>query len=606
MYTSGSTGHAEGRPDRAPLDHPARRTRRLRAARRRHALPARRAARLRRVDARALGPAAPRRRVRDLRRSGADRARARARDRRARRDHGVAHRGAVQLGRRRGSAPAVRACASSTPAARRCRRATCGARSRRCRRPSSSTATARPSARRSRRRTRSRATPRPTLPIPIGGPIADTQCYVLEPRRRSRCRPGIVGELYVGGLGVARGYLARPELDAERFVARSLGRRRAAVPHRRSRALAARRHARLPRPRRPPGQDPRLPHRARARSRRGSARCPACASCAVMIARRRPVRASGSSRTSCRAPTRAPRRRRARRCCAPRSARVLPDFMVPATFVSLAALPVTANGKLDRAELPAPTSARPELAQPYRAPSGEREAAICRAFADVLGLDQVGALDDFFELGGNSLLVAAAARAAARGGPARDLAGDRSSRRRRRPRSPARSTASPRPAAPPARAGERARPGRRRGRSRSRSSAFAGRFPGAADVEAFWENLCDGRESIRRFAPGELDPSIPAAHRDRSGVRARARRARRRRAVRRRLLRHLAARGAADRSAAPPLPRDVVARARARRLRARDRARADRRLRRHVQRDVLPAAPRAAARRQRTGSASWP
>src|SRR5262249_1787270 len=68
--------------------------------------------------------------------------------------------------------------------------------------------------------------------------------------------------------------------------------------------------------------------------------------------------------------------------------KLLPEFMVPATFVSLDALPVTANGKLDRAKLPAPTTARPELAQPYRAPASERETTICAAFAHVLGIDQ--------------------------------------------------------------------------------------------------------------------------------------------------------------------------------------------------------------------------
>src|SRR6185369_8194716 len=60
------------------------------------------------------------------------------------------------------------------------------------------------------------------LPIPIGGPIADTQIYVLN-RAAQPVPVGIIGELYVGGLGVARGYLARPELDAERFVADHLG-----------------------------------------------------------------------------------------------------------------------------------------------------------------------------------------------------------------------------------------------------------------------------------------------------------------------------------------------------------------------------------------------
>src|SRR6185369_4396448 len=84
-------------------------------------------------------------------------------------------------------------------------------------------------------------------------------------------------------------------------------------------------------------------------------------------------------------------------------ASALPDFMVPAAFVKLDRLPITANGKLDRAALPAPPRSRPDLAQPFQAPSGDLERAICAAFADVLKLPSVGALDGFFELGGDSL-----------------------------------------------------------------------------------------------------------------------------------------------------------------------------------------------------------
>ena len=84
-------------------------------------------------------------------------------------------------------------------------------------------------------------------------------------------------------------------------------------------------------------------------------------------------------------------------------ARELPASMVPATFLRVDALPRTATGKVDRAALPEPGHARPELEEPFREPSGETESAVADAFALVLGLDRVGADDDFFELGGDSL-----------------------------------------------------------------------------------------------------------------------------------------------------------------------------------------------------------
>jgi len=83
----------------------------------------------------------------------------------------------------------------------------------------------------------------------------------------------------------------------------------------------------------------------------------------------------------------------------------LPDYMIPSAFVGLASLPLTPAGKLDKAALPAPDGARPELGDDYLAPSTPTEERLAEIWAEVLGVDRVGAADNFFELGGYSLLA---------------------------------------------------------------------------------------------------------------------------------------------------------------------------------------------------------
>ena len=83
----------------------------------------------------------------------------------------------------------------------------------------------------------------------------------------------------------------------------------------------------------------------------------------------------------------------------------LPDYMVPAAFVMLDALPLTPNGKVDRRVLPEPGSVSPELETPYVAPRTEVESAIVAIWKEVLHVEKVGVHDNFFDLGGHSLLM---------------------------------------------------------------------------------------------------------------------------------------------------------------------------------------------------------
>jgi acyl carrier protein len=86
----------------------------------------------------------------------------------------------------------------------------------------------------------------------------------------------------------------------------------------------------------------------------------------------------------------------------------LPVYMVPSRFVLLSKLPLTSNGKIDRAALPSARTQRPHMETPFRAPQSEMERNLQKVFQDVLNIDSVGVDDDFFALGGNSLRVAEA------------------------------------------------------------------------------------------------------------------------------------------------------------------------------------------------------
>ncbi|SEL65288.1 non-ribosomal peptide synthase domain TIGR01720/amino acid adenylation domain-containing protein, partial [Nitrosovibrio tenuis] len=237
----------------------------------------------------------------------------------------------------------------------------------------------------------------PLLP-PIGRPIANTSIHLLD----SGLRPvpiGVPGEMYIGGDNLARGYLNRPELTAEKFVA---GPGYPEVRLYRTSDLA--RYL-------PDGNIEflgRLDHQVKVRGFRvepGEVEAVLATHSAVreaaVVARQdepgdRRLVAYVVPRTETR-----PTAGELRQYLQER----LPEYMVPAAFVSLDRLPITPSGKTDRRALPAPDRARPDLGRAPILARTEHEARIARIWAEVLGLDTVGIEDNFFELGGHSLLA---------------------------------------------------------------------------------------------------------------------------------------------------------------------------------------------------------
>ncbi|QRN95171.1 non-ribosomal peptide synthase/polyketide synthase [Archangium violaceum] len=235
---------------------------------------------------------------------------------------------------------------------------------------------------------------------PIGAPLANVQLYVLD----AGLRPvpvGVAGELCLGGVGLARGYLGRPELTAEKFIPHPFGTEPGARLYRTGDRVRRRADGMLEFLGRIDTQVKVRGFRIELGEVEAVLQEHPWVREAVVVARGE----AGQDKRLVGYVVGKEEGWPGVEGLREHLKRKLPEYMVPAAFVRLEALPLTLNGKVDRKALPAPEGVRPELERQYVAPRNDTEQRLAEVWAKVLGLDRVGVHDNFFALGGDSILT---------------------------------------------------------------------------------------------------------------------------------------------------------------------------------------------------------
>jgi len=352
--------------------------------------------------------------------------------------------------------------------------------------------------------------------ISLGPPIANTQFHVLDENHKP-VSLGTPGELWIGGTGLARGYFKRPELTAERFVTdptsegpdARLYRTGDEVRHRRDGTLEF--LGRLDQQVKLHGFRIELGEIESVLSK-----IEGIGQAVVVLREDRP----GDKRL---AAYYTGREDLSSTSLVQALKATLPGYMIPSVFLRLEKFPLTPNAKLDRKALPRPEGKRPLLAQDFIAPRTATEKQLANLWCDLLQLEEVGIDDSFFDLGGNSL---AAVRMVSQyhtrfgreippvkvfqyptiaklaeflkeeeSGTKSDFLAEAETRARHQRNSQHDSQ-------------PKSQDGNERARDAVAVIGMTGRFPGAANLDQLWRNLCNSVESISFFAPEELGPGI--------------------------------------------------------------------------------------------------
>ncbi|MFD2170023.1 amino acid adenylation domain-containing protein [Tumebacillus lipolyticus] len=240
----------------------------------------------------------------------------------------------------------------------------------------------------------------PALP-PIGRPIANTKLYILD-RAHQPVPIGVPGELFIGGVVLADGYYGRPELTAERFIQNPLSAEAATAPrlYRSGDSVRYLEDGSIEYLGRVDNQVKIRGFRVELGEVEAVLRQHPSVNIAAVIARDDVLKTKALVAYVQPEPGAHLEARELREYLQAK----LPEFMVPAVYSLMEALPLSPNGKVDRRSLPAPDLSA-ELTEAHAAPRSAMEARLSAMFAEVLGREQVGIRDSFFELGGHSLLA---------------------------------------------------------------------------------------------------------------------------------------------------------------------------------------------------------
>ncbi len=246
--------------------------------------------------------------------------------------------------------------------------------------------------------------------LPIGRPVANTQLYILNPALNP-VPVGVSGELHIGGVQLARGYANRPDLTAEKFIPDPFSSRPGARMYKTGDVCRFLPNGEIE-------YISRIDHQVKVRGFRielgeieqALRHLPSVEDCVVL------VRAFGSSEKALVAYIVSRDEQPSPGALREELKSALPDYMIPSAWIFVEAIPLTANGKIDRKALPDPSElGRSRLETSYVAPRNEREALLAELWQKTLKLEKVGVLDNFFELGGDSIvgiqLISAAGRA---------------------------------------------------------------------------------------------------------------------------------------------------------------------------------------------------